>query len=368
MDDNNAPGPPPRQTEAKRSIRYITQAVLEFGHVHGLADLLDRVAYLCLVTRCSPYNALLILLQRPAATFVLPAHQWQERFGYVVRPGEQPMVLLQPGGPVMFLLDVTQVEAGPGALPLPLDLANPYAMADAPRADEAVHWITENAKYDGLRVSPSPLGQGFSGCVQRTRAAAAQPIEVRRRPETVVEQVPVLFDVELNRSYSPTEQLATLAHELGHVYCGHLDVGRTDHWKDRSSLSPEWRELEAESVARVVSRSLAPEMPLPRHLHQYFDRARSIRSQPGGGAEGGRSRAADLSRLESAVGHRIAYKLNLSVDLCEPFRICTQLIPLQKGTDHVHHDRRAHGRPSRRRRGVPGCTRRRSPQHHSRDT
>src|SRR3954453_20774642 len=88
--------------EGKRSIRYITQAVLQFGKVSGLADLLDRVASLCATTRYSPYNALLILLQRPAATYVLPAHRWQERYGQVVRPGEQPIVLLQPGGPVMF--------------------------------------------------------------------------------------------------------------------------------------------------------------------------------------------------------------------------------------------------------------------------
>ena len=89
MENSTASGPALRQTEAKRSIRYITRAVLEFGHVDGLADLLDRVARLCLATRYSPYNALLVLLQRPAATFVLPAHQWKERFGHVVRPGER---------------------------------------------------------------------------------------------------------------------------------------------------------------------------------------------------------------------------------------------------------------------------------------
>lgn len=276
MDTSNTPlvhgvvSARPHQTEAKRSIRYITQAVLEFGHVRGLADLLDRVAYLCLVTRYSPYNALLILLQRPAATCVLPAHQWQGRFGYVVRPGEQPMVLLQPGGPVMFLLDVTQVEPGPGALPLPVGLANPYAMGDVTHADVAVHWITENAKYDGVRVSPAPLGQGYAGCVTRSCAATTQPVTVRKRPNPAVEQVPVLFDVELNRSYTSTEQLATLAHELGHVYCGHLGTGEGDNWKDRSTSSKEWRELEAESVARIAFRSLAPGAQLPPHLHQYF--------------------------------------------------------------------------------------------------
>lgn len=246
---------PPRQSEAKRSIRYITRAVLEFGHVDDLADLLDRVALLCLTTRYSPYNALLILLQRPAATLALPSHRWQERFGYVVRPGEQPLVLLQPGGPVLFLLEVTQVEPDPDALALPGELGNPYAIADVPRTDEALHWITE--KYDGVRVSRAPLGQGFAGCVRRSHAAAAQSVVVRKRPTEVAEQVPTLFDVELNRAYSATEQLATLAHELGHVYCGHLGTGRADRWSDRSEAAHDLDELKAESVARVVFRSLA---------------------------------------------------------------------------------------------------------------
>src|SRR4051794_27721301 len=74
---SGAPSPTPAGTgvvskdganEGKRSIRYIREAVLEFGKVSGVADLLDRVALLCATTRYLPYSALLILLQRPAAT------------------------------------------------------------------------------------------------------------------------------------------------------------------------------------------------------------------------------------------------------------------------------------------------------------
>lgn len=262
--------PVKKTNEAKKSIGYVLDAVLGFGKVTGFADLLDRIAMLCFATGYSPFNALLMLLQRPAATHVLPAHQWQERYGFVIRPGEQPMVLLQPGGPLMFLLDVSQVEPGAGALPLPIHLSNPYAMPDAPDVDHAVHWIAENAKFDGVRVTPAPLGTGFAGCVSRSRSGATQRLTVRKRPLPEAHDVPVRFDVELNRSYSPTEKLATIAHELGHVYCGHLGADRDDHWKDRSAVDRDTRELEAESVARVVFASLAPGVQLPDHLSQYF--------------------------------------------------------------------------------------------------
>jgi hypothetical protein len=262
--------PKPEKNEAKRSISYVMDAVLQFGKVAGFADLLDRVAALCITTSYSPYNALLMLLQRPAATYVLPAHQWQEKYGYVIRPGEQPMVLLQRGGPVMFLLDVSQVEPGADALRLPAHLTNPYAMADVLDVGTAFQWIVENAKYDGLRVTSAPLGIGFAGCVSRSQSSATQRVTVRKRPEVQMQDVPVRFDVELNRSYTATEKLATLAHELGHVYCGHLGAAREDQWKGRSTLSEDLQELEAESVARVVFASLAPGVQLPNHLSQYF--------------------------------------------------------------------------------------------------
>src|SRR5690606_5251877 len=124
-------------------------------------------------------------------------------------PGEQPLVLLQPGGPVMFLFDRSQVEPGPRAVTLPIDLRNPYAMADVADAETSLHWITENAKHDGVRVSSAPIGLGFAGCVRHTGSGASQQVVVRRRP-LEKRDVPVLYDIELNRSHSPTEQLATL--------------------------------------------------------------------------------------------------------------------------------------------------------------
>lgn len=40
-----------------------------------------------------------------------------------------------------------------------------------------------------------------------------------RRPEETV-KVPIRYETEVNRDLTPTERYATLAHELGHLYCG----------------------------------------------------------------------------------------------------------------------------------------------------
>jgi hypothetical protein len=261
----------PEANAGKRSIRYMAQMALEYGKIGSLADLLDRVA--CFPVY-KPYNALLVLLQRPAATIVLPAHEWGEKYGRVIRPNEQPLVMLQPGGPVMFLFDVSQTEDGPGARALPLALASPYQMRDTPNADVSLRWVINNAKFDGVRVLNAALGLPFAGCARRTQASLSQSVRPKRTADPI--DVPVRFDVLLNRSYSPTEQLATLAHELGHLYCGHLGPDDNpwlldeEFWRDRSRLDHDRRELEAESVARVVFKRLDPGNPLPEHLSQYF--------------------------------------------------------------------------------------------------
>lgn len=129
--------------------------------------------------------------------------------------------------------------------------------------------MIENAKADGMRDSPAPLGHPFAGCIKPTEASVTQRVLVTRRPPEE-RDVTVLYDVELNRSYSATEQLATLGHELGHVYCGHLGACPNGHWKARTGIKDDLRELEAESGARVVFRTLTPDTDLPDHLSQFF--------------------------------------------------------------------------------------------------
>lgn len=258
-------GTKPR-SEAKKSIQYMLEAAMQYGGVRDYVDLLDRVAAL---RQYKPFNALLVLLQRPSATYLLPAHRWKERWGRVSRPNEQPLVMLQFRGPVMFLFDVSQTEAPDGARQLPVHLRNPYAMADVFSADSALNWLTSNAKLDGVRVSVAGHGLPSAGCIWPSDQGMTQPTLVKKKPETI-ERLPVRYETLLNDAYSPTEKLATLAHELGHLYCGHIGTHDRELWPDRRGLSEPLQELEAESVARILFKRLAPDVELPAHLDQYF--------------------------------------------------------------------------------------------------
>lgn len=60
------------------------------------------------------------------------------------------------------------------------------------------------------------------------------------------------FRIKLYASHDLPSCFATLAHELGHIYCGHLGGDRKGRWPDRRTATTKASELEAEAVAWLV--------------------------------------------------------------------------------------------------------------------
>ncbi len=208
------------------------------------------------------------MLQLPAAKYVLPAHHWEERFGRLILPNQQPLVMLQPGGTLMYLFDVSQTEPGPNSKPLPPVLSDPFAMASVANAGDTQRWIIENAKWDGVRVSDVRQGHDYAGCIWPADQGVTQEAYGAGRKHYIV---PVRFETLLNGLHSQTARLATLAHELGHLYCGHVGTHNKELWPDRRTIPADLKELEAESVARVVFGRRYPGVELPNHLRQCFE-------------------------------------------------------------------------------------------------
>lgn len=250
---------------ARRSIDFMVDECIASGAARDLDDLIRQVANF---RQYRLFNALLAVLQLPNPQLLLPAHEWMRRWRRGIRPEQRPLVLLLPNGPVMFLYDVSQTEGTEDSRRLPPELQNPYAMKDVRDADYALSWLTKNAKHDGVRLTPSRQGQSAAGHISRSSSGQKMRID-SRDGQVIAEVVEVRFECGLNSSYSDTEQLATLAHELGHLYCGHLGTGADDWWPSRMDLSHKQQEFEAETAAQFVFKRVAPEATLPDHLGQY---------------------------------------------------------------------------------------------------
>ncbi|MDE0193681.1 MAG: hypothetical protein OXQ90_20205 [Gammaproteobacteria bacterium] len=217
----------------------------------------------------SPYNALLVHTQMPGATYVAPPSRWLAEYGREIRPGAHPIIVLRPGGPVMFVFDVKDTEPGPNARPIPDGVLAPFAARGSPVGSQ-LRLVITNAKRDGVRVSLHEEGSQSAGSIRSVSRATRTLVFKHgvRKPRRV--RVPLRYELLVSRHLATESRFATVAHELAHLYCGHLGTPDDRWWPDRRHVSPHIMELEAESVSYLVCRRFGVESPAASYLARYL--------------------------------------------------------------------------------------------------
>jgi hypothetical protein len=218
----------------------------------------------------APFNAMLVHVQIPGATYVAPANRWGGWYGRRIRPGARPLVILQPMGPVMFVFDVSDTEPGPDAPPLPREVTHPFEVRRGFVGTELPRTIA-NAMRDGVFVADRDAGSQSAGEIELLRSPGA-PLwfQIRERPAGEYVEVPRRYQVLLNAKHSSEARYATLVHELAHLYCGHLGSPNPRWWPDRRGLAHDVAEFEAESVSYLVCQRLGIDSPSAEYLGQVL--------------------------------------------------------------------------------------------------
>jgi len=208
------------------------------------------------------FNALLAITQLPYAAMLRTQSRWESEWDRRIRPGQHPIVLLAPFGPVELYFDVSQTEPGERSRSLPIAHESLFTMTDAPDAERLWIGIVEDAKKYGVRVVTSEVGTPLAGKIQKVSGYGSQTCNSK--------DVPVRWLLTLAASHSVTEQLSTLVHELGHLFCGHVGSDEKDKWSQRLDIDPATKEFEAESVTQLVFGRLAPETALPAYSERVL--------------------------------------------------------------------------------------------------
>jgi hypothetical protein len=217
----------------------------------------------------SPFNAMLIHIQMPGATYVATPHRWIKEYGRRIRTGARPLVILQPMGPVMFVFDVSDTEPGEHAKPLPREVENPYEVRQGSIGGELGLTI-ENAKRDGISVSEEKAGSQSAGLIRTVAPGRHLQVTTKLKPSPEYTTVPLRYELLMNARHSAEAKYATLTHELAHLYCGHLGTPNEKWWPDRHSLANDLCEFEAESVSYLVCSRLGIDSPSAEYLAGYI--------------------------------------------------------------------------------------------------
>jgi len=221
----------------------------------------------------SPYNALLIHIQRPGAQFVAPANRWNRKYRRNIKPNANPLVILQPMGPVMFVFDVSDTEARPDSIPLPKEVEAPFEVQQG-KIGQELECTIENSKRDGIRIQGCKAGSQHAGCIRLVKDGLTRPpLKFRIRKDgqgnPVYEQIPVRYELLVNEGLNREALYATVVHELAHVYCGHLGTPDPRWWPDRRGFPQVAAEFEAESVSYLACGRLGIASPSAEYLANY---------------------------------------------------------------------------------------------------
>jgi len=219
------------ETEATRSLldELLTESKL-YRTGKDYRALLDFVVRL---RNFAPFNAMLLQVQKPGLLYAASRLDWLRRFNRTVKDGARPLLILWPFGPVALVYDVADTEGEPlpeGVIPFAADDA-----MDAAALESYVHKL--GSKH--INWYEVDAGDGKAGSIERVERAAKI-------------ELPSTYRITINRNHDHNVKFATMAHELGHLYLGHLG---TDKWlgvPERPVMTHSQRELEAESVSYIV--------------------------------------------------------------------------------------------------------------------
>ncbi len=191
-------------------------------------------AFTVMFREFAPFNAMLLHIQKPGLTHAATAHDWWNRFNRAPKKGARPLLVLRMMGPVDFVFDVLDTE-GQG---LPTDaFAFPtFGTLTDSRFTEFMRAVSKE-KIDLLQLD---AGDGIAGCIRLLSWAKT------RKGKNI-------YQIAYNKNHPAPTRFVTVAHELAHLYLGHLGPDNGRRVPDRQNAPHELQEVEAEMVAYLVA-------------------------------------------------------------------------------------------------------------------
>lgn len=204
-----------------------TQLYSTEAEAQALFDFVSRLRGL------APFNAMLIHIQKPGITHVATARDWAASFDRYPKPDARPLIVLRSMGPVDFVFDLLDTEGAD--------------LPDGAFCFPVIGWVSDDdfnsylrlVEKAGIAVKHVDSGDAFAGQINCTSWDGDKT---------------KIYEIALNGNHPATVQLVTLAHELAHLFLGHLGGDLRRKVRDRSSTHDGVCEVEAEAVAWLVAR------------------------------------------------------------------------------------------------------------------
>lgn len=197
------------------------------------ADYSELLKFIARFRNFAPFIAMLLDIQKPGMRYVASSFDWRQRFGRTIQHGARPLLTLWPFSPVRLVYDLADTEGDT----IPDDAAFFPAKGDMDR--KRIWDFAAILHRRGIAWHEIDSGDADAGEMALLWAATKEAAGEYR--------------LTVNRSHAPPVQFVTIAHELGHLFLGHLAADVRLGITARNTLPHAQEELEAESVAYLVA-------------------------------------------------------------------------------------------------------------------
>lgn len=233
--------------------RLLTDSKL-YKSTESFRTLLDFIVRL---RNVAPFNAMLLQLQKPGLTYAASAHDWEVRFNRRVKEDARPLLILWPFAPVVTVYDVLDTfdPENPATEGLPENIASFFSAGEITAA--RLRSFTALLARKNIELRWIDRGDASAGAIR-----------VVTRAE---DDKDTSYLVKLNTNHTPPVQFTTLAHELGHLFLGHIGPNTRLNIPKRRSMSHSEVEIEAESVAYLVCERNGIKAKSQSYLSHFVD-------------------------------------------------------------------------------------------------
>lgn len=218
-------------------------------------DLLDFVGKF---PQFAPFNAMLLQIQKPGLSFATSAYDWKRLFNRTIKLDARPLLIMWPFSPVALVYDVLDTEGKE----LPQDVMAFYARGTIDAGTLASFRASlekKNIQWDEIDA-----GDNKAGSIRMIECADPKSKKGRNR-----------YRMGINKNHQPAVQFSTLAHELAHLFLGHLGADKPLNIADRSRFGHDQKEIEAESTAYLVCKRNGVTPGSERYLSDFVGESKS---------------------------------------------------------------------------------------------
>lgn len=216
----------------KEDLNDLFYRVMEYRKSEKFKTLLDFCAHF---RRLSPFNAMLLAVQRPGCRFALTANSWRRDYFRIPKTDARPLIIIRPFGPVEYLFDVADT--------IPIDPNYDLVPRELSGVDECRREVDPktylrlkmNLSLWGIKYEEILTGGGYYGKLQIAELSDGK-VRFYPKPKSRIvlpDGWRAAYTIKTKSGMSDTEKFFTILHELGHLFCRHLPSGYDRKWSEK---------------------------------------------------------------------------------------------------------------------------------------